>query len=258
MLERGNNIVHRKDYKDRLAPWTWEDRGRVPEDEVREHYPVQSTSYAFSSENWRRPAEEIGDLMGLLKFFIRNDLAELVRTASFAVPNTWYAYDAAGQRVRKVWDKGSVVEERIYVGGYEVWRRKNGSGEVILANSADNAFGDGVVVNQGAIVFNPLADSTFVGAISGDGRIRKEGAQTLTLTPSVAAAGSLAGNLTLGLTSTAKAGTPRAANSSSIQPTPMPFDAMEQAMQWHKFRSNDPGLLWLRSLVAEAARRIDD
>ena len=26
----------------------------------------------------------------------------------------WYAYDAGGQRVRKVWDKGSVVEERIY------------------------------------------------------------------------------------------------------------------------------------------------
>lgn len=37
------------------------------------------TLYAFSSENWRRPAEEIGDLMGLLKFFIRHDLAELVR-----------------------------------------------------------------------------------------------------------------------------------------------------------------------------------
>ena len=37
------------------------------------------TLYAFSSENWRRPAEEIGDLMGLLKLFIRQDLAELVR-----------------------------------------------------------------------------------------------------------------------------------------------------------------------------------
>ncbi|PCG15688.1 MULTISPECIES: isoprenyl transferase [Sphingomonas] len=37
------------------------------------------TLYAFSSENWRRPAEEVSGLMGLLKFFIRNDLAELVR-----------------------------------------------------------------------------------------------------------------------------------------------------------------------------------
>ena len=37
------------------------------------------TLYAFSSENWRRPDEEIGDLMGLLKLFIRSDLDELVR-----------------------------------------------------------------------------------------------------------------------------------------------------------------------------------
>ena len=37
------------------------------------------TLYAFSSENWRRPAEEIGDLMGLLKHFIRADLDEMVR-----------------------------------------------------------------------------------------------------------------------------------------------------------------------------------
>lgn len=36
------------------------------------------TLYAFSSENWRRPAEEVGDLFGLLRLFIRNDLKELV------------------------------------------------------------------------------------------------------------------------------------------------------------------------------------
>ena len=37
----------------------------------------QLTLYSFSSENWRRPAEEVGFLMGLLKFFIRRDLADL-------------------------------------------------------------------------------------------------------------------------------------------------------------------------------------
>ena len=37
------------------------------------------TLYAFSSENWRRPEEEVSDLMGLLRLFIRSDLAELVR-----------------------------------------------------------------------------------------------------------------------------------------------------------------------------------
>lgn len=35
------------------------------------------TLYSFSSENWSRPAEEIDDLMGLMKRFIRRDLAEL-------------------------------------------------------------------------------------------------------------------------------------------------------------------------------------
>jgi undecaprenyl diphosphate synthase len=35
------------------------------------------TIYSFSSENWSRPATEIDDLMGLMKRFIRRDLAEL-------------------------------------------------------------------------------------------------------------------------------------------------------------------------------------
>jgi undecaprenyl diphosphate synthase len=37
------------------------------------------TLYAFSSENWRRPAEEIGDLMGLLRLYIANELDSLHR-----------------------------------------------------------------------------------------------------------------------------------------------------------------------------------
>lgn len=35
------------------------------------------TVYGFSSENWRRPPQEVADLFGLLKRFIRNDLADL-------------------------------------------------------------------------------------------------------------------------------------------------------------------------------------
>jgi undecaprenyl diphosphate synthase len=37
------------------------------------------TIFSFSSENWSRPAAEIGDLFGLLRRFIRNDLASLHR-----------------------------------------------------------------------------------------------------------------------------------------------------------------------------------
>jgi undecaprenyl diphosphate synthase len=36
------------------------------------------TLYAFSSENWRRPADEVSDLMGLLKRFIHSDIDEFV------------------------------------------------------------------------------------------------------------------------------------------------------------------------------------
>jgi undecaprenyl diphosphate synthase len=35
------------------------------------------TVYSFSAENWRRPADEVSYLMGLLKRFVRHDLAEL-------------------------------------------------------------------------------------------------------------------------------------------------------------------------------------
>ncbi len=35
------------------------------------------TLYAFSTENWRRPQEEVSDLMGLLRIFIERDVREL-------------------------------------------------------------------------------------------------------------------------------------------------------------------------------------
>jgi len=38
------------------------------------------TIFSFSSENWARPQSEIKDLLGLLRRFIRNDLADLHRS----------------------------------------------------------------------------------------------------------------------------------------------------------------------------------
>ncbi len=35
------------------------------------------TLYAFSSENWRRPVDEVNDLMGLLRHYLRTEIAEL-------------------------------------------------------------------------------------------------------------------------------------------------------------------------------------
>jgi undecaprenyl diphosphate synthase len=54
------------------------------------------TLYSFSSENWARPADEIDDLMGLMKRFIRRDLAELHQ---------------AGVKIRVIGERGRVDPE---------------------------------------------------------------------------------------------------------------------------------------------------
>jgi undecaprenyl diphosphate synthase len=47
---------------------------------ARERGVAHLTLFSFSSENWRRPAAEVGFLMSLLKLFIKRDLAELHAT----------------------------------------------------------------------------------------------------------------------------------------------------------------------------------
>jgi len=37
------------------------------------------TLFGFSSENWKRPADEVGDLMSLLRHYLRGEVAELHR-----------------------------------------------------------------------------------------------------------------------------------------------------------------------------------
>lgn len=41
-----------------------------------------------------------------------------------------------------------------------------------------------------------------------------------------------------------------------LLPMPIPMPPMEQAMQWHKYRTRDPGLLWLRHLLQQAAANV--
>jgi RHS repeat-associated protein len=48
--------------------------------------------------------------------------------------DAYYVYDATGQRIRKVVEKngGALIEERLYLGGFEIFRRRNASGTVTL------------------------------------------------------------------------------------------------------------------------------
>jgi hypothetical protein len=42
-----------------------------------------------------------------------------------------------------------------------------------------------------------------------------------------------------------------------LRPAPLPITAMEQGLQWHKYRAQDPGLVWLRGLLRSAVARMD-
>ncbi len=61
------------------------------------------TVYSFSSENWTRPIEEVSDLMGLLKRFIRKDLADLHRNG--------VRVRIIGERVRLMPDIRALLDE---------------------------------------------------------------------------------------------------------------------------------------------------
>ena len=53
------------------------------------------TLYAFSSENWRRPADEVSDLMGLLRHYLKRELDELAREGvRLRLIGDWRKFDA--------------------------------------------------------------------------------------------------------------------------------------------------------------------
>ena len=50
------------------------------------------TLYAFSSENWKRPEEEVDDLMNLMRKFIKSDLPEFIANdVKLAIIGDWRA-----------------------------------------------------------------------------------------------------------------------------------------------------------------------
>jgi RHS repeat-associated protein len=72
--------------------------------------------------------------------------------------NVYFMYDAAGHRVRKVWEHSGLVEERVYVGGYEVYEKRSATdGSVALARQTLHVM-DGV--RRIALVETTTADTS--------------------------------------------------------------------------------------------------
>ncbi len=61
------------------------------------------TLYAFSSENWKRPPAEVDDLMGLLRLYLRRELAELHRNG--------VRVRVIGDRTRLARDINALIDE---------------------------------------------------------------------------------------------------------------------------------------------------
>jgi len=60
VIERGRHVEHRTDYQDFATPWEVPHRGRVPQEEINEHYAIQSQCHAFNSATrqwWVRDSE---------------------------------------------------------------------------------------------------------------------------------------------------------------------------------------------------------
>ena len=79
------------------------------------------TIFSFSAENWSRPAAEIGELMGLLRRFIRNDLAELHKS---------------GVRVRIIGEREGLEDDigRLLIEAEELTRNNSGLTLVVAFN----------------------------------------------------------------------------------------------------------------------------
>jgi len=79
------------------------------------------TIFSFSAENWTRPASEIGELMGLLRRFIRNDLADLHK---------------ANVRVRVIGEREGLAPDiaRLLIEAEELTRENDGLTMVVAFN----------------------------------------------------------------------------------------------------------------------------
>jgi undecaprenyl diphosphate synthase len=79
------------------------------------------TLFGFSSENWKRPLEEVDDLMGLLRHYLRGEIAELHRN---------------GVRLRVIGERGRLAPDIVtLIANAEALTRDNGGVNLTIALS---------------------------------------------------------------------------------------------------------------------------
>ena len=105
------------------------------------------TLYSFSSENWNRPAEEVDDLMGLLRRYLQSEIAELHKRGIRAqvigdlerLPDDIRALIAEGERQTRSNDKLTVTMAISYGGRNEIVRAARRLAEAAVEGRLDPA-----------------------------------------------------------------------------------------------------------------------
>lgn len=106
--------------------------------------PDYAASAGYSAKCTHDPHGNMTSMLHLAA--IGWDHADRLRHVDLGGGEAFYAYDSGGQRVRKVWYKQpGLVEERIYLGGFELFRRRNGGGVTLERETMHIADGGSTV-----------------------------------------------------------------------------------------------------------------
>ena len=91
------------------------------------------------------------------------DFAERLSHITRGTTEAYYNYDGSGQRIRKVVEKNGIVETRLYLGGFEIWRKSvNGVLETeretlhVMDDTKRVAMVETKTVDTGVAVANPV------------------------------------------------------------------------------------------------------
>ncbi len=102
------------------------------------------TLFAFSSENWRRPAEEVRDLMGLLRFYLKREIKELDRNnVRLHLIGDWRRFDADLVR-----DLEQAVARLSGNGGLQLTIALNYGGQDEIVRAAQAIVADGLAAAE--------------------------------------------------------------------------------------------------------------
>ncbi|MDM4766662.1 SpvB/TcaC N-terminal domain-containing protein [Pelomonas sp. SE-A7] len=135
----GNLTALRHEWKGaRPAVWT-----RAHSHEAGSNRLTRSVASGSPAVNYAYDAG--GNLLSMphlpqMRWDVEGRLASVDRAAGARV---WMSYDAQGQRVRKVHRHGQRVEERIYLGPYEIYRRRRAGSATVRVERSTSHLMDG-------------------------------------------------------------------------------------------------------------------